>query len=57
MHSNPWLSIFVGVAILLAVLSLDRFGDGLRDALDACYTPLCLKSDMPKIVDKGRYHA
>ena len=30
----PWMSIFPGVAIMLTVLSLNYFGDGLRDALD-----------------------
>lgn len=31
---NPWLGIFPGLAILLAVLSINMFGDGLRDAID-----------------------
>jgi peptide/nickel transport system permease protein len=30
----PWLAIFPGVAIFLAVLSFNLLGDGLRDALD-----------------------
>ena len=30
----PWLSIFPGLAILIAVLSINLLGDGLRDALD-----------------------
>jgi peptide/nickel transport system permease protein len=30
----PWLAIIPGVAIVLTVLSLNIFGDGLRDALD-----------------------
>jgi peptide/nickel transport system permease protein len=30
----PWLAIIPGIAIVLAVLSLNVFGDGLRDALD-----------------------
>lgn len=30
----PWMSIFPGLCILLAVLSLNLIGDGLRDALD-----------------------
>jgi len=30
----PWLSIFPGIAIVLTVLALNYFGDGLRDALD-----------------------
>jgi peptide/nickel transport system permease protein len=29
-----WLSVFPGLAIVLTVLSLNLFGDGLRDALD-----------------------
>jgi peptide/nickel transport system permease protein len=34
LSSDPWLSLFPGIAIALAVLSLNVFGDGLRDALD-----------------------
>jgi peptide/nickel transport system permease protein len=30
----PWLSIFPGLAIFIAVLSINLVGDGLRDALD-----------------------
>jgi peptide/nickel transport system permease protein len=30
----PWLAVFPGVAIFLAVLSFNLVGDGLRDALD-----------------------
>ncbi|HSD51677.1 MAG TPA: ABC transporter permease [Candidatus Methylomirabilis sp.] len=30
----PWLSIFPGVAILVAVLAFNLLGDGLRDVLD-----------------------
>ncbi|MDQ2983439.1 MAG: ABC transporter permease [Actinomycetota bacterium] len=30
----PWLAIVPGIAIVLTVLSLNVFGDGLRDALD-----------------------
>ncbi len=30
----PWLTIVPGIAIVLTVLSLNVFGDGLRDALD-----------------------
>jgi len=30
----PWMSVFPGFCILLAVLSLNLIGDGLRDALD-----------------------
>jgi len=30
----PWIAIFPGVAIMLAVLGINLFGDALRDALD-----------------------
>src|SRR5262245_17810368 len=30
----PWLAIIPGIMIVLTVLSLNVFGDGLRDALD-----------------------
>jgi peptide/nickel transport system permease protein len=30
----PWMSIFPGLAIMLAVLGFNLFGDGLRDVLD-----------------------
>ena len=30
----PWISLFSGFAIMLAVLGFNLFGDGLRDALD-----------------------
>lgn len=30
----PWMCIFPGVAIMITALSLNLFGDGLRDALD-----------------------
>lgn len=33
-YNAPWLTIAPGVAIVLIVLSLNIFGDGLRDALD-----------------------
>ena len=33
----PWMSIFPGAAIFLTVLSLNFFGDGLRDMLDPRY--------------------
>ena len=29
-----WLGIFPGLAIMIAVLGTNPFGDGLRDALD-----------------------
>ena len=35
----PWLTIFPGLAITLAVLSFNLFGDGLRDALDVSGGP------------------
>ncbi|MGH3009209.1 MAG: ABC transporter permease [Gaiellaceae bacterium] len=31
---DPWFSMFPGIAIALTVLSVNIFGDGLRDALD-----------------------
>ncbi len=34
MASQPWLTIFPGMAILLTVLSINFLGDGLRDAFD-----------------------
>jgi peptide/nickel transport system permease protein len=33
-RAQPWLVIFPGVFIMLAVLSLNMLGDGLRDVLD-----------------------
>jgi ABC-type dipeptide/oligopeptide/nickel transport system permease subunit len=30
----PWMSIYPGIAIFLAVLGFNLLGDGLRDALD-----------------------
>jgi peptide/nickel transport system permease protein len=30
----PWLSIFPGLALVVTVLAINLFGDGLRDALD-----------------------
>jgi peptide/nickel transport system permease protein len=32
--NDPWLSLFPGIAIAITVLSINVFGDGLRDALD-----------------------
>jgi peptide/nickel transport system permease protein len=32
--SAPWLSVYPGACILLTVLGLNFFGDGLRDAFD-----------------------
>jgi peptide/nickel transport system permease protein len=34
LREMPWLSIWPGMAIFITVLSLNLFGDGLRDALD-----------------------
>ena len=34
MSQAPWVAIFPGVAIFLAVVSINFVGDGLRDALD-----------------------
>ncbi len=33
-RSCPWMVTFPGIFIMLAVLALNMFGDGLRDALD-----------------------
>ncbi|MWV66006.1 ABC transporter permease subunit [Halorubrum sp. JWXQ-INN 858] len=34
MHSNPWMSIWPGLAILITIMGFNLFGDGLQDALD-----------------------
>lgn len=34
LETDPWVSIFPGVAIMLTVLGFNLLGDGLRDALD-----------------------
>jgi peptide/nickel transport system permease protein len=34
LSTDPWFSMFPGILIAIAVLSLNVFGDGLRDALD-----------------------
>ncbi|MCB9687132.1 MAG: ABC transporter permease [Alphaproteobacteria bacterium] len=34
LRSAPWISIFPGMAIMIAVLSFNLLGDGLRDAMD-----------------------
>ncbi|MBL7062771.1 MAG: ABC transporter permease [Anaerolineae bacterium] len=34
MTKHPWLAIFPGVMIFLAIISINYIGDGLRDALD-----------------------
>jgi peptide/nickel transport system permease protein len=33
-QTNPWPSVFAGIAIVVAVLGFNLLGDGLRDALD-----------------------
>lgn len=33
-HSNPWMSVWPGVAILLTIMGFNLVGDGLQDALD-----------------------
>lgn len=33
-RSNPWIVTLPGLAILISVVSINLFGDGLRDALD-----------------------
>jgi len=37
MHSNIWLSIWPGLAIMLTIMGFNLFGDGLQDALDPRY--------------------
>ncbi|ELY64289.1 ABC transporter permease [Natronococcus jeotgali] len=34
MHSNIWLSIWPGLAIVITIMGFNLFGDGLQDALD-----------------------
>jgi peptide/nickel transport system permease protein len=34
LYTRPWVAIAPGIMIVLTVLSLNIFGDGLRDALD-----------------------
>ena len=34
LETAPWMSIFPGIAIMLAVFSFNILGDGIRDALD-----------------------
>ncbi|HFK5673633.1 TPA: ABC transporter permease, partial [Enterobacter hormaechei subsp. steigerwaltii] len=34
LEQAPWMSVFPGVAIFLAVQGFNLLGDGLRDALD-----------------------
>ena len=32
--SDPWISIYPGIFILITVLAFNMLGDGLRDAID-----------------------
>jgi len=34
MLDSPWMTVFPGVAVTLAVVGFNMFGDGLRDVLD-----------------------
>jgi peptide/nickel transport system permease protein len=34
LYTRPWVAISPGIAIVIVVLTLNVFGDGLRDALD-----------------------
>ena len=34
MEIAPWVAVYPGLAIMIAVLSFNFFGDGLRDGLD-----------------------
>ncbi len=34
MDKAPWMAIFPGLSIFLAVVSINFIGDGLRDAFD-----------------------
>jgi peptide/nickel transport system permease protein len=34
MELAPWVAIYPGIAIMIAVLGFNLAGDGLRDALD-----------------------
>jgi peptide/nickel transport system permease protein len=34
LYSRPWVSLAPGIMIVLTVLTLNVFGDGVRDALD-----------------------
>ena len=34
LETAPWISVFPGVAIMIAVLAFNLIGDGLRDILD-----------------------
>ncbi len=40
LQTAPWVVIFPGTAIMLAVLGFNLLGDGLRDALDPRRAPL-----------------
>ena len=41
-NEMPWLSIYPGIAIFIAVLTFNLFGDGLRQLLD------------PRLRDRGQ---
>jgi len=34
LEQSPWMALWPGIAIFLAVLAFNLLGDGLRDALD-----------------------
>ena len=34
LYTRPWVAIAPGIAIVVVVLTLNVFGDGVRDALD-----------------------
>jgi peptide/nickel transport system permease protein len=34
LETAPWMSVFPGLAIMVAVLGFNLLGDGLRDVLD-----------------------
>lgn len=37
-YQAPWLTVFPGIAIVVMVLGVNLFGDGLRDVLDPLYS-------------------
>ena len=37
LRSAPWMSIYPGLAVFLAIIAINLIGDGLRDALDPKY--------------------
>src|SRR5437879_13488437 len=38
LETAPWISVFPGVAIMIAVLAFNLIGDGLRDLLDPMHS-------------------